>query len=220
MQNDTELSPIEGEKNILNVLTSIKGKELKIFCWQPDGDLKRGITVSSKDIVCGQNFLIFTKENLDKFNCNEDIFFYYEPKTIIFKSKILKKNPGHLVCELPTDLRLKETRVDPRTIIQHGSSFLRISKKNRNSTPTRYRVGLMDISEGGASFVLNEFQIENLSIGENIRIHGIQDLIINPMLLATICYLTPFKIMGVKVYKVGISFERKLTKSEISETLP
>lgn len=209
------LSPQLDPTSMRRTIQGLKAREKSIFIWQNDGNRRIGLNISTADFILGDKLLLFQKESAAKFKIELPLYFFAGPNTIIFKSKISSIKPEHIVLEYPDTMQIEDARDTKRFYFKQNSKFLNISKKNKNSTPTRYRVSLYDLSVTGASFTLNEFQTQNILRGDELKLHSIDDQIFSPYINAKVCYVVPFKLFGVLLYKVGIHFDRQLTPSEI-----
>lgn len=163
--------------------------------------------------------LLFNREAAAKFQREIPLYFFAGPNTIIFKADILKVLPEHIVLEYPHAMQIEDARDTKRFYFKLDTKHLFISKKNRNSTPTRYKVSLYDLSLTGASFTLNKSQVQNLFEKDEIKLHSIDEQIFSPFINANIRYVVPFKLHGNGLFKVGIQFDRKLTEGEIKTVI-
>lgn len=209
------LIPTLDPVSMKRTLQGLKAREKDIFVWQNRLDERISMTISSADFILGEKLFIFNKEACEKFEESLPIYFFAGPNTIIFKAQVLAKKNEHIVIEYPESMQIEESRDTKRFYFRQNLKYLNVSKKNKNSTPTRYRVSLFDISESGASFTLNEFQKQNIDSEDQIKLHSIDDQILSPYLNAQIKYIVPFRVMGTSLYKVGIQFDRLLTNSEL-----
>lgn len=200
-------------------LQGLKAREKKIFVWQNRGQERTGVDISSGDFIFGDKMMVFNKEAAGLFSPDLPLYFFAGPNTIIFKSKIVNVKPEHIVLEYPDSMQIEDARETKRFYFKLNSKYLNISKKNKNSTPTRYRVSLHDLSVTGASFTLTEMQKQNIESTDELKLHSVDDQILSPYLNASLRYIVPFKVLGTKLYKVGIHFDRELTASEIKTVL-
>ncbi|PIP94448.1 MAG: hypothetical protein COW00_16600 [Bdellovibrio sp. CG12_big_fil_rev_8_21_14_0_65_39_13] len=209
------LIPTLDPVSMKRTLQGLKAREKEIFAWQNIDNQRISMTISTADFILGEKLFIFNKEVCKIFQESKPLYFFAGPNTIIFKAQVLAKKNEHLVIEYPESMQIEESRDTKRFYFKQNFKFLNVSKKNKNSTPTRYRVSLFDISESGASFTLNDFQKQNIDSKDSLKLHSIDDQILSPYLNAEIKYIVPFRVMGTSLHKVGIQFDRLLTPSEL-----
>jgi hypothetical protein len=216
----SQLGAVKDKKEVMQIIHSIQSMGNGFYIWQNFEEKGRiGFDVESEQLTLDKKFTVRGQRECSTFIEGEDLFFFYEKQMVIFKTRVLVNNRSHLILSPPDQMQLRNTRAQKRLNLLHTADTANISKKNRNATPTRYRLKLFDLSEGGASFILTSEQGNNINENNNIKIHGVNKTILSPYLDSTVCYKVPFKVGEKNCFKIGVKFDREISKTEIYEMI-
>jgi hypothetical protein len=211
-----DLTSINDPEKMRQTVLSLKSKGSRLFIWQNDKKGNRtSIRTNASDIVFSDNLLVFGPELTSNFRVGETLYFYHEPRTVIFRSLIKNLGDGHLKVTYPDKMFLMETRANSRRTFKNKERNISFSKKAYDTVPVRLKGRALDISEKGISLSIPQSGGKNLLIGDTIRIHSIDNHLFGPVLDCTLRYIENISLKGVVELRIGLSFSRLITQSEL-----
>lgn len=196
--------------HIDSVLAKIFKGSLSLQIWQKEETLRQKTHGFLRSINAVSNHIELEASNFDGFIDfkKEEIFFYSNYRTTIFKSKILRKTQNNkVIIEYPELLKIKESRTNQRSRYglhtNHHLDLLIVTNNESKIVETEVRI--IDSSENGLAILLPKKYKELIKKGSKVIILE-SSLLFLQRRAGLIRTFNSFKnnLTGEKTYRVGI----------------
>lgn len=228
-QNKIDFSKLKSgisDTEIFGLLDKHLRDKIQITIWQKGKNTKKHYKVMMNGLSLDKRTMLFSLPGLNEklsqvLEEGKSIYFYSKLKNIVFKSDIFTIVNNKLIVVFPKsesflldDKRASEryylSDINKKEIVLDVEEGLHGSEKFRTFT---YRI--LDISESGIALEIKPHHLGKLTLGKNILIKQIKDLLFNG-LHCEVVHLT--KIDEAKnLYKAGIVFREHLENELIQD---
>ncbi len=166
---------IQKKEYINSILNKIFKSARPLQVWQKEEPLRQKTNGVVKNLNLSKELITLESDDVDGFIDfkTDEIYFYSEYRTTIFKSKIKFKNDGKtIIIEFPEIVKIEEARMQPRTRYglntQHRVDVLFEFSDGRKVIQSDVRV--LDSSEDGCAILVSKHFGEYLSRGGKLII--------------------------------------------------
>lgn len=210
MNTEQAFIDINKKDHINSILNKIFKSSKSLQVWQKEEPLRKKTCGVVKNFIIPQNYLELesTDENGFVDFRKDEIFFYSEYRTTIFKSKIKYKNNGRtIVIEFPEVVKIAEARSQPRTrygiATDHRLETLFELKDGKRIIQNDVRI--LDSSTDGCAILIPKHFGQSLEVGGKIVVM-VSSISYLGKRAGIIRSLTLFKnnLSGETCYRLGI----------------
>ncbi|EQC47749.1 hypothetical protein [Bacteriovorax sp. Seq25_V] len=173
MRSEKAFVDINKKDHINSILNKIFKSAKPLQVWQKEEPLRQKANGVLKSLQLSQNYIELESTEVNGFLDfkNDEIFFYSEYRTTIFKSKIKYKNNGRtIVIEYPEMVKIEEARTQPRT--RYGIStehrIEALFEYNDGKKVIQNDVRVLDSSDDGCAILISKHFGQNLVVGGKV----------------------------------------------------
>lgn len=176
-----------------------------------------------------KDFIVLNYKQDPKDNVNfsqmSTLYIKGDIQSILFKVEVTHHSNGKVLFTIPSEVRILEKRARPR--ITFGYNFEgRVEFFNYKAYRSKRKHSsskIIDLSQKGLAMLMYTGKAHSWSIGDSIYVTRLNGFEIPETILAEIRYIRTVRItrnnQSVNAYRMGVEFERDLTREELTEIL-
>ena len=169
---------------IISVLKELQGSKRSFTIWQRNSVKELLFQVKATLLrITEDGEMTFKVDDPLGVVIDSEVFFAVESSLIVYKSVKIQVKEGLLFCELPDELKYKERRKSIRRRMkkrEHKEIEIVFSSNKSEEGEKKIVTKLIDISEGGARFLISRETIETINLQETFHIKSLaDDIVIN-----------------------------------------
>lgn len=206
---------VEFNEEIILLLNNYVQNKWPLLLWQSEARNAARHGIISDFHIPQKQIQIVLSDQQHRMNGKESIYCKGDEKKLVFKSEHHLASGPLLTLRIPDDIRLQETRTDPRyDLFANKKAFLTVAVMSHyESKESSFVLKMIDVSTMGCSVVMHTTNLKHFREGEKVKVTQVGSDIVNIPFEATIKHICPIKSKGagsIQLYKVGMSFSHRI----------
>lgn len=206
---------VEFNEEVILLLNNYVQNKWPLIIWQTDARHAAREAIITDINIPQKQISVVVSDHQHKLDLKKVIFCKGDEKKLVFKSFHQGENGSQLTLQIPDDIRLHESRLDPRfDLFTNKKAFMTVSMMSHyESKESSFVLKMIDVSTKGCSLVMHSTNLKHFREGEKVKVTQIGSDIVNIPFEATITHIFPIKSKGtgsIQLYKLGLSFSKKI----------